>query len=64
MKTKLYLIFIKRCCTEKIDKNKVSKIFKIISFNGGEGGIRTHERVARCWFSRPVLSTAQPPLHK
>ena len=35
---------------------------KILKYNGGEGGIRTHERVARCWFSRPVLSTAQPPL--
>ena len=49
--------------TEKeIDKNKISLIFKNLNYNGGEGGIRTHERVARCWFSRPVLSTAQPPL--
>ena len=29
-----------------IDKNKISKIFKNLKFNGGEGGIRTHERVA------------------
>ena len=33
-----------------IDKNKVAKYLKILKFNGGEGGIRTHERVARCWF--------------
>ena len=38
------------------------KFSKNLNFDGGEGGIRTHERVARCWFSRPVLSTAQPPL--
>ena len=31
---------------KKIDKNKISKIFKNFKFNGGEGGIRTHERVA------------------
>ena len=31
---------------ENIDKNSIAKIFKILRFNGGEGGIRTHERVA------------------
>ena len=48
-------------------KMKITKFLiylKILKFNGGEGGIRTHERVARCWFSRPVLSTAQPPLQR
>ena len=29
-----------------IDKNKISKFSKNLKFNGGEGGIRTHERVA------------------
>ena len=29
-----------------IDKNPISKIFKNLRSNGGEGGIRTHERVA------------------
>ena len=31
---------------ENIDKNSIAKILKILRFNGGEGGIRTHERVA------------------
>ena len=31
---------------DNIDKNEISKIFKNLIFNGGEGGIRTHERVA------------------
>ena len=31
---------------KKIDKNAISKFLKILKFNGGEGGIRTHERVA------------------
>ena len=30
----------------QIDKNAISKIFKNSNFDGGEGGIRTHERVA------------------
>ena len=29
-----------------LEKNKISLILKTLSFNGGEGGIRTHERVA------------------
>ena len=47
---------------EKNWKIKYQKYLKNLKFNGGEGWDRTHERVARCWFSRPVLSTAQPPL--
>ena len=49
---------------KKLIKIEFQKFLKVSKYNGGEGGIRTHERVARCWFSRPVLSTAQPPLLK
>ena len=35
---------------------------KNLRFNGGEGGIEPTNELPRCWFSRPVLSTAQPPL--
>ena len=35
---------------------------KILKYNGGEGGIEPTNELPRCWFSRPVLSTAQPPL--
>ena len=27
-------------------------------------GFEPTNELPRCWFSRPVLSTAQPPLHK
>ena len=37
------------------------KFLKILRFNSGEGFEPTNE-LPRCWFSRPVLSTAQPPL--
>ena len=47
---------------EKIDKNIISKYLKILNYDGGEGGIEPTNELPRCWFSRPVLSTAQPPL--
>ena len=47
---------------KKIDKNRISIILKISNSNGGEGGIEPTNELPRCWFSRPVLSTAQPPL--
>ena len=56
------LNFCENIIQKKIDKNKVSKIFKTINFNGGEGGFEPTNELPRCWFSRPVLSTAQPPL--
>ena len=31
---------------KSIDKNKISVFLKSTKYNGGEGGIRTHERVA------------------
>ena len=30
----------------KLKKIKLQKYLKILNYNGGEGGIRTHERVA------------------
>ena len=41
---------------------KFQKFLKILNFNGGEGGFEPTNELPRCWFSRPVLSTAQPPL--
>ena len=35
---------------------------KNLKFDGGEGGFEPTNELPRCWFSRPVLSTAQPPL--
>ena len=43
-----------------LEKNKISLILKTLGFNGGEGGIEPTNELPRCWFSRPVLSTAQP----
>ena len=43
---------------------KFQKSFKNLKFNGGEGGIEPTNELPRCWFSRPVLSTAQPPLQR
>ena len=52
----------KNIIQKKSIKIKFQKYLKTINFNGGEGGIRTTNELPRCWFSRPVLSTAQPPL--
>ena len=50
---------------KNIDKNEVSKFLKFLKFNGGEGGIRTHERVASLLvFKTSAFSTAQPPLQR
>ena len=38
------------------------KYLKILKSSGGEGGFEPTNELPRCWFSRPVLSTAQPPL--
>ena len=38
------------------------RYLKILRYNGGEGGSEPTNELPRCWFSRPVLSTAQPPL--
>ena len=47
----------------RLKKILSQKFLKISNYNGGEGGIEPRT-VARCWFSRPVLSTAQPPLQE
>ena len=39
----------------------ILKFLKALKSNGGEGGIEPTNELPRCWFSRPVLSTAQPP---
>ena len=46
----------------KLTKIKYQKYLRILKYNGGEGGIQPTNELPRCWFSRPVLSTAQPPL--
>ena len=38
------------------------RFLRNFQFNGGEGGSELTNELPRCWFSRPVLSTAQPPL--
>ena len=46
-------------------KIKYLKFFKIIRFNGGEGGIEPTNELPRCWFSRPVLNrSATSPVDK
>ena len=47
---------------KKSIKIKLLRYLKILNFNGGEGGSNPRTSCSRCWFSRPVLSTAQPPL--
>ena len=46
----------------KLKRIKFLKFLKNLKFNGGEGGFEPTNELPRCWFSRPVLSTAQPPL--
>ena len=43
-------------------KIKLHQFLRILKYDGGEGGIEPTNELPRCWFSRPVLSTAQPPL--
>ena len=43
-------------------KTKYPQSSEVLNFNGGEVGFEPTNELPRCWFSRPVLSTAQPPL--
>ena len=42
----IYNYYYNDIMVEKLKNNKILKFLKTIKFNGGEGGIRTHERVA------------------
>ena len=46
----------------QIDKNAISKILKNSTLMAERVGFEPTNELPRCWFSRPVLSTAQPPL--
>ena len=43
---------------------KFLKFLRILIFDGGGVGFEPTNELPRCWFSRPVLSTAQPPLQE
>ena len=43
-------------------KIKLHQFLRILKYDGGEVGFEPTNELPRCWFSRPVLSTAQPPL--
>ena len=45
-----------------IKKTQFLKIFKDFNLMAERVGFEPTNELPRCWFSRPVLSTAQPPL--
>jgi antitoxin CptB len=44
--SEIYDFYRNNITSKKFESNKISNLLKITKFNGGEGGIRTHERVA------------------
>ena len=47
---------------KKLIKIKFQKYLKILNLMAERVGFEPTNELPRCWFSRPVLSTAQPPL--
>ena len=43
-------------------KIKLHQFLRILKYDGERVDLNPRTGLPRCWFSRPVLSTAQPPL--
>ena len=70
MKMRLFTIFTSvimyQIMNQKINFLKYLRIskYEILKNMAERVGFEPTNELPRCWFSRPVLSTAQPPLHK